>query len=578
MAISKGLIEPLCPFCSQRLPRPRQIEPKRLGDFDFGVCECGAVFAHDVTGHNLGAAMVEALGFACDDDWDLAWSLMPGEDYQDSLIEGYDFERHAVFPKGYDAEGKRIRGALSFIRLKDDLQELKNSGVRAKFASGTHTEALQSSLDPGRGSIRGKNKRFSKREVSRLVKKADVESLARMALEDKLVLRKIQRLLYSADLESRWQAVLVLGQVAAAISHHDPATVGDLLRRLLYSANDSAAANWGAIETVGEIIRNQPSLYGSFVRHILGLVGDAPSRPAILWAIGRIGECHPKIVRTNSFFVLFDLLDSKDPSVRGHAAWALGKIGAREARNVISKMMDDKEEFSLFDGKELKYTTVGETAREALTLMNKKDEISMKETSEQVGQGLKKEPPEILEARRGYQEAEILKNRGQSLDALSKFEEVLAVFDSAGYDVEVANICEKMGDLHVMRGNMKAALAPYQRTLAICEKKNDPISTVIMLEKVIDIYRHLEEYSKTLPYYFRALELVENLSDVKRSALFLAGIADVYEREGKMAEALDAYKLAERLFRGMGARERADILKEGIAILEERLRAESQAT
>jgi len=482
MAISKGLIEPLCPFCSQRLPKPRQIEPKRLGDFDFGVCGCGAVFAHDVTGHNLGAAMVEALGFACDDDWDLAWSLMPDEDYQDALIEGYDFERHAVFPKGYDAEGKKIRGALSFIRLKDDLQELKGGGVQAKFTSGIQPEALKTSLDSGKASFRGKKRRYSKREVSRLVKKADVESLARMAMEDKLVLRKIQRLLYSADLESRWRAVLVLGQVAAAISHDDPASVGDLLRRLLYSANDSAAANWGAIETVGEIIRNQPSLYGSFVRHILGLVSDELSRPAILWAIGRIGECHPKIVRTNSFFVLFDLLDSKDASVRGHAAWALGKIRAREARNVISKMVDDDEEFALFDGKKLNFTTVGETAREALTLMNKKDEISIEEANEQAANhGLKTEPPEILEARRGYQEAEILKNRGQSLDALAKFEEVLGVFEDAGYEVDVANICEKMGDLHVMRGNMKAALAPYQRTLAICEKKNDPVSTVIML-------------------------------------------------------------------------------------------------
>ena len=576
MAISKGLLEPLCPFCSKRLPRPRQIEPKRLGDFDFGLCECGAVFAHDVTGYNLGAAMVEALGFACDDDWDLAWSLMPGDDYQDALIEGYDFERHAVFPKGYDTEGKRIKGALSFIRLRDDLQELKNDEVKTKFESGLQSQKPTSTLRPGTPSLNGTRKRFSKREVSRLVKRADVDSLARMACEDKLVLRKIQRLLYSADIESRWQAVLVLGQVAAAMSHHDPSTVGDLLRRLLYSANDSAAANWGAIETVGEIIRNQPSLYGSFVRHILGLVADEPSRPAILWAIGRIGELHPKIVRTSSFFVLFDLLDSKDPAIRGHAVWALGKIKAREARNVVSKMVEDKEEFSLFDGRDLKFTTVGDTAKEALKSMNEKNDISMREDIGLTqGKGLGKEPPEILEARRGYQEAEILKNRGQSLDALSKFEEVLSVFDNAGYDVEVANICEKMGDLHVMRGNMRAALAPYQRTLAICEKKNDPISTVIMLEKVIDIYRHLQDYSKTLPYYFRALELVENLSDVKRSALFLAGIADVYEREGKIADALDAYKLAERLFRGMGARERADILKEGIAVLEERLAAKS---
>ncbi len=570
MSIIKGLIEPLCPFCSQKLPRPRQVEPKRLGDFDFGICECGAVFAHDITGHNIGAAMVEALGFACDDDWDLAWSLMPEEDYSDALIEGYDFSRHAVFPQGYDTEGNRVRGVLSFIRLNDDLMELKVRGVKERFQQGSASTAGHITKASSRKKSAGK-KRYSKRQVTERVLRGEIERLIDMALQDKLVLRKMQRLLYTADPESRWRAVVTLGQVAAAISHDDPATVGDLLRRLLYSANDSAAANWGAIETVGEIIRNQPSLYGSFVRHLLGLVGDEPSRPAIVWAVGRIGELHPKLVRNSSFFVLFDFLESQDPATRGHAVWALGKMGAKEAKGAIMKLIDDKEEFYIFNGQELVYTDVGTVAKEALKSMNQKDTKLQAEEKSSPAQASAKEPPEIMEARRLYQEADILKNRGQSLDALAKFEEVLVIFENAGYDVEVANICEKMGDLHVMRGNIKAALAPYQRTLAICEKKNDPISTVIMLEKVIDIYRHLEEYDKTLPYYFRALELVENLSDVKRSAMFLAGIADVYERQGKIEEALDAYKLAEKLFRGMGAREKADILLEGISALEGRL-------
>ncbi len=571
MAIIKGLKEPRCPFCSHRLPKPRKIEPKRLGDFDFGVCECGAVFAHDVTGHNLGAAMVEALGFACDDDWDLAWSLMPGEDYLDELVEGYDYDRHAIFPKGYDTEGRRVRGALSFIRLNDEIQQLKHAGVKDKFEAGAKIEASNAADDFHSSAVARSGKRYSKHEVERLVRKKKVDMLSRMALEDKLVLRKIQRLLYSADPESRWQAVVVLGQVAAAIANHDPSTVGDLLRRLLYSANDSAAASWGAIETVGEIIRNQPSIYGSFLRHLLGLLGDEPSRSAILWAVGRIGEVHPNLVRNSAFFSIFDLLTSDDPVIRGHAAWALGRIKAMEAKKAISKMCEDHADFYLFDGENLVFTTVGQVAKEALTLMNESESTTLNDGKIPFkNEGEIQEPTKIVEARRLYQEAEILKNRGQSLDALAKFEEVLVVFDSAGYDVEVANICEKMGDLHVMRGNIRAALSPYQRTLAICEKKNDPISSIIMLEKVIDIYRHLEEYDKTLPYYFRALELAENLSDVKRSALFLAGIGDVYERKGNIPEALDAYRLAERLFRGMGARERADLLKEGIATLEKR--------
>ncbi len=571
MSIQKALHSPRCPFCTQKIPRPRQVEPKRLGDFDYGVCECGAVFVHDVTGHNLGAAMVEALGFACDDDWDLAWELMPEDDYLDALIEGYDIHRHVVFPKGYDQEGNRVRGALSFIRLKDDLRALKHGGVKKKFDLAKEKPSFFSKKDSSPIDKKPIKKRYSKREVEQLVKKADVKALVQMALDDPLVLRKMQRLLYSADLDKRWKTILTLGAVAGAISHHNPTIVGDLLRRLLYSANDSAATNWGAIETVGEIIRNQPSLYGSFVRHILGLINDIPSRAAILWAIGRIGELHPKLVRTNSFFVLFDLLDSDNPEIRGHAVWALGQIGAKEAYNAVTRLLNDDEEFCLFDGEDLKYIKISEVAQTALSKMKKQEGKDM--TQQQDEKNISKsEPEEVIKARQIYQEAEILKNRGQSLDALAKFEEILAVFDHYGYEVEVANICEKIGDLHVMRGNMKAALSPYKRTLAICEKKQDPISTVIMLEKVIDIYRHLEEYSKALPYYMRGLELVENLSDVKRSALFLTGIGDIYEREGKVEDAIDAYSLAEKLLRNMGAREKADLLKNGIEQLKKRLK------
>jgi hypothetical protein len=57
-----------------------------------GSCSCGAVYACDETGHNLGSAMIEALVFGCNMDWDLAWGLLPEEDYLEKLVENYDLE------------------------------------------------------------------------------------------------------------------------------------------------------------------------------------------------------------------------------------------------------------------------------------------------------------------------------------------------------------------------------------------------------------------------------------------------------------------------------------------------------
>ncbi len=559
---------PRCPFCNGVLEPPVEVEPRRLGDFSYGSCKCGAVYVCDVTGHNLGAAMVEALNFACGDDWDLAWSLSPGEDFRDCLVEGYDYKRHRVFPVGRDLEGNRVKGVLTFVKVGRDVQEVKGSLVRERLASATTSKVAR------RGATAARNKkRYSKKAVLEKVKARDLASLVEMAEVDSLVLRKIQRLLYSADFNIRWNAVLMLGGVAGALAPQEPGLVGDLMRRLLYSANDSAATNWGAIETVGEIIRHQPVTYGSFVRHVLGLLADPPSRPAVLWAVGRIGGRHPRVVKNSSFFVLFDLLESDDPTVRGHAAWALGQIGATEALEALKRLRGDDSVIEIFDGQGIREVTVGGLASEAVSAM---EERSLKQEEKPVSVNQDKKTPqpeskEVLEARHKYQEADILKNRGQSLDAMALFEEVLEVFDREGLFIEVANTCEKLGDIHVMRGNFKACLAPYQRALAICEKAKDSISSVILLEKLIDIYRRLEEWDTVLPYYFRALELVEGLRDATRSAYFLAGIGDVYERKGRLDDALDAYRLSERLYRGMGSRERADTLKKGIEILEGQL-------
>ena len=97
-----------------------------------GACDCGAVYACDVTGHNLGTAMIEALVLGCDGDWDLAWDLLPEEDYLTEEVTDYDYESHlVVHSRAY--EGRNIRGVLYFIRLHRDIREVTQEGVKEKI-------------------------------------------------------------------------------------------------------------------------------------------------------------------------------------------------------------------------------------------------------------------------------------------------------------------------------------------------------------------------------------------------------------------------------------------------------------
>ncbi len=544
-----------------------------MGDFSYGSCSCGAVFVCDITGYNLGAAFSEALGFACDEDWDLAWNLIPGEDYEDALVEGYDPHGHLVHPTGRTKEGKRVKGVLSFIRLSADLRDLKGEGVKARLSQARPSSKKQSVQAPS-------GRRYSKKEVAKIVAQAELERLRQMALEDPLVLRKIQRLLYSADEDLRWKAVLALGQVAGGIADQRPSHVGDLLRRLLYASNDSAATNWGSIETVGEIIRSCPDTYGFFVNNLLSLLRDPPSRPAILWALGRIGGLHPDLVRKASFFAVMAMLEDPDPAVRGHACWALGEIRAIEAETAISRLLDDKESVRIFDGNDYNDTTVGGLAAQAIekisgVTMSANSEARNQETQ---GNSTEVQGDDYKKAIILYKEGDILINRGMTLDAMQKLDEALNIFESLGAEKEIANTCEKKADVHAMRGDFKRAIPLYQRAMAICEKDKDPVSTVILADKIIDLYRQLKEYDKALPYFFRALELVEGLEDSGRAGFYLTGIGDIYQRQGKLQDALDAYRIALKIYRGMGARERAGLLEKGIAALEGRMASANEAS
>ncbi|MBW2349962.1 MAG: HEAT repeat domain-containing protein [Deltaproteobacteria bacterium] len=364
MARGISAYKPVCPFCDSPIDRPKKVEPRRLGDFDCGVCECGAVYVHDVTGHNLGAGWVEALGFACNDDWDLAWSLTPGEDYQDAFLENYDIESHLVQPTGRTKDDRVVRAALVFIRMTKDIREVTHEGVREKME--LLSEPRISSEERDKAYLERRSRRYSKQQVQALVQAGEVEKITAMALEDPLVLRKIQRLLYSTDEMLMWKAITTLGAVAGALATDRPALVGDLVRRLLLASGDSAATNWGSIETIGEIIRAQPKIYGSFLRHILGFINDPPSCPAVLWAIGRVGELHPRVVRSSSFFALLALLKNPEPKIRGLAVWAFGRMKAKEALKAIQGMTDDTEELGLFDGESIRYTTISELASEAV--------------------------------------------------------------------------------------------------------------------------------------------------------------------------------------------------------------------
>lgn len=104
-----------CPFCGRLIDVPREIKTALGDNILGGRCECGAVYAFDRSGRNLGQTYVDVLNFACEGRYDNPWELIPGEDYQEALLY-YDPKNHTLTDRG-----GRSQENMCFILLKNKL-------------------------------------------------------------------------------------------------------------------------------------------------------------------------------------------------------------------------------------------------------------------------------------------------------------------------------------------------------------------------------------------------------------------------------------------------------------------------
>ena len=361
---------PWCPFCGQKVGRPGEAAERKLNEFPVGACECGAVFASDATGHTVGAAMVEALVHACNDNWDFAWELLPEDDYLTGRIENYDEQLHEVVDKG-NVDGRPVRGVLYFVRLHTEIAELSRR-IRERKSQGevkTPSPEMLRQTRPAIEPLREKGtprKRADKRNVKKAVDTADIDELVALCLDDRKTLRLMQRQLYALTDEQRWHVAWVIGQTTARVATRDPGQVSELMHRLYEASNDSAATHWGMVETMGSIIAGRTDIFGSFTRYLLNFVNQDSTRVQVLWALAEVAKTRPDLIRDTPFFSLFIFLQHPDSAVRGHMARLLGRIRAREAVMQIMPLTGDEAALRVCEEGKLIDTTVAAEAKKAL--------------------------------------------------------------------------------------------------------------------------------------------------------------------------------------------------------------------
>lgn len=362
---------PWCPFCGHKVGRPGDAAQRKLNEFPVGECQCGAIYTCDATGHNVGAAMVEALVHACNDNWDFAWELLPEDDYLTGRIENYDEQLHEVIDKG-NVDGRPVRGVLYFVRLHTEIADI-SARFKEKRDVLVQQPATQEMLNRNRPIVepapdsKRVRLRANKNLVKEMVEQSDVDGLVALCFDDRKTLRLMQRLLYDPRDEQRWHVGWMIGQVTARVATREPGQVSELLHRLFEACNDSAATHWGMVETLGSVIAARPDIFGAFTRHLLNFIGQDTTRVQVIWALGEIAETRPDLIRDTPFYNLFHFMQHPDQGVRGHVARLLGRINAAEASMQIMALAGDDAELMICEKGRMITTTVAAEAAKALS-------------------------------------------------------------------------------------------------------------------------------------------------------------------------------------------------------------------
>lgn len=362
-------VRPWCPFCGIEVAKPSHAPERKMTEFPVGRCQCGAVYSCDATGHNVGSAIVETLVYACNDNADLAWELMPEDDYLTGRIENYDEQMNEVVATK-NIDGRAVRGVIYFVRLHTAMQQIakrvkekKEQVLRQTIPSlsAEGTICLEPPLNDKR--VR---KKADKKRVKQLIEAEDFDALVALCFDDKKTFRLMQRLLYDPDEAGRWRIAWIIGTVAARVSTREPGPVSELMHRMFEACSDSAATPWGMIETIGFIISRRPDIFGAFTRYLVNYTGEPSTRNQALWALAEIAGDRPDLIRNTPFYNLFHFLKHPQAQVRGQLVRLMGRIRATEVSLQLMGLSSDKEQFFYCRDGLLVSTTVAEAAAEAV--------------------------------------------------------------------------------------------------------------------------------------------------------------------------------------------------------------------
>lgn len=191
--------------------------------------------------------------------------------------------------------------------------------------------------------------RHRKSAAQKYLEVRDFESLQEWAEGERGSVRILMSLILDVDPLVRWRAIEGLGQVCRRKSKQDLKFVRRIIRRLFWGMNDeSGNLIWSAPEAIAEILVNVPKLVNDYAPLLPSLIDLEPFPRGVSWALARISAVKPEIF-SEAADVLLKSLSSPDPLIRGCSIRVLGHMRIKEAEERIRILLNDHEEYEIYD-------------------------------------------------------------------------------------------------------------------------------------------------------------------------------------------------------------------------------------
>ena len=213
-----------------------------------------------------------------------------------------------------------------------------------------------------------------KTRTIQLISQRKFAELVDLVDQDKRAVKYLYSLLYDPESTDKWNAVDALGYLARKLADKDKEFFRNIIRRFLWMMNEEGGnSSWSAPEAIGEIIYNQPELFGDLApMMITAALDEAIFQKGMLWAVGRFGEKIPDEVQKFEEEIM-EFLYSEDLEIMGLAIRAVGNSGFKKAIPILQTMSKKNDKLIQIYTNGTKHKVTIETlVREALSKLEAK--------------------------------------------------------------------------------------------------------------------------------------------------------------------------------------------------------------